>query len=56
MIFLYKPKYDYLLTASNKVEADNIMNEEGGYFIRFNHEPTKEEKIKSRENYFNQVI
>ena len=53
MIWLLKPKYNDLYCCRNEVDANELMNNEGGCFVKFDHEPTEEERVKAWEDYYN---
>lgn len=46
-IYLYSPKTDRLFTASNYKEKFDIIVEETGFFVEFDHEPNNQELEKS---------
>ena len=52
MLYLLKPKYNTLYQCENEAEVNEIMNSEGGVFVRFDRKPTDKERQRAYNNYY----
>jgi hypothetical protein len=50
-IWLLKPKYNSVFQINNEKEELDFINEEGGVFVEFDHNPTEDEKLKAFWDY-----
>ena len=57
MIYLLKPKYNQVYECENEAEKDNVINEEGGVFIIFDHYPDANERFEAHmKRYFHAML
>lgn len=51
-VWVLKPKYNRVYECSNMVEAEELINSEGGCCIKFDHYPTEEERERECIAYY----
>lgn len=51
-IWMYKPKYDELYVAQTEADEKEILDEQGGCFVYFDHSPSDDEQTKANWDFY----
>jgi hypothetical protein len=52
MLYLLKPKYNQVYECKTDSQKDDVINQEGGVFVVYDHYPTEEERHDAVIEYF----